>query len=366
MSDNNVTTIDKDNSQSSHSLSITAKDNLATWQVGLVLLLSILIVSWVKQVKLSEYWQQTYQETFVWEQLLQLPHWQTGQQIEPYIHADYAFDWLTQTNQQGNQQLNQTFYADVLLQRQQHAEKHAKQYAQMLEAQQRAKEPPIITQINLLPNKKVFFAGDSLMQGVAPWVMRELQSQYQIGSIDLSKQSTGLSYSSFFDWPATIEKTLQNNPDIGVLVIFLGANDPWAVPDPDKRGGKYIEFATPRWQELYSQKINRILTSAKENNVQVLWVTPPTMKRVKLNEQMKVLTDIYHQTIPKTQALVIDSNDVLIASPASYNYSDSVTVEDKIIKVRSADGIHFTTDGQKLIAKNILSYMQIPNLDTNM
>ena len=42
MSDNNVTTIDKDNSQSSHYLSITAKDNLATWQVGLVLLLSIL------------------------------------------------------------------------------------------------------------------------------------------------------------------------------------------------------------------------------------------------------------------------------------------------------------------------------------
>lgn len=59
---------------------------------------------------------------------------------------------------------------------------------------------------------KVFFAGDSLMQGVAPFVQKSLKQQYGIESANLSKQSTGLSYPSFFDWPKTIEETLKKHP----------------------------------------------------------------------------------------------------------------------------------------------------------
>ncbi len=348
----------------------TKQKHLTTWQVGLILLLSIMLVSWLKQDKLSEYWQQTYQNNVGWEQLNQIPYWQTGSILEKSIYTEGMFAWIDYFNKHGNEYVNQTFYADVLLQRQKQAEEQALQQAKLLaqqkEAERLAKEPPAVTKMVLMPNQKVFFAGDSLMQGVAPWVMRELQSKYQIHSIDLSKQSTGLSYSSFFDWPATIEKTLQENPDVGVLVVFLGANDPWDVPDPDNKGGKYIQFNSPRWQELYAQKIQRILTTAKQNNVQVLWVTPPTMKKDKLNEQMKILTDIYHNKIAKNQALVIDSRTMLVSDPATAdNFSDSLLIDEKITKVRTADGIHFTVAGQKLIAQHIMTHIQA-NLDTNL
>ena len=72
---------------------------------------------------------------------------------------------------------------------------------------------------------KVFFAGDSMMQGVAPFVERSLKKQYGIQSVNLSKQSTGLSYPKFFDWPNTIEQTLKQQTDIRLLVVFLGPND---------------------------------------------------------------------------------------------------------------------------------------------
>ncbi|HCR6473330.1 TPA: DUF459 domain-containing protein, partial [Shigella flexneri] len=68
---------------------------------------------------------------------------------------------------------------------------------------------------------KVFFAGDSMMQGVAPFVERSLKKQYGIQSVNLSKQSTGLSYPKFFDWPNTIEQTLKQQTDIRLLVVFL-------------------------------------------------------------------------------------------------------------------------------------------------
>lgn len=68
------------------------------------------------------------------------------------------------------------------------------------------------------------------MQGVAPFVQKHLKQEYGVQSVNLSKQSTGLSYPNFFDWPKTIEQTLQKEPDIRVLVVFLGPNDPWDFP----------------------------------------------------------------------------------------------------------------------------------------
>jgi len=55
------------------------------------------------------------------------------------------------------------------------------------------------------------------MQGVAPHVQKHLQQGYQIKSVNLSKQSTGLSYPGFFDWPKTIQETLASGRNIKIL-----------------------------------------------------------------------------------------------------------------------------------------------------
>jgi hypothetical protein len=64
-----------------------------------------------------------------------------------------------------------------------------------------------------------------MMQGVAPHVARALQNG-NVKSLDLSRQSTGLTYPGYFDWPTTIKNTISKER-ISVLVVFLGANDTW-------------------------------------------------------------------------------------------------------------------------------------------
>ncbi|MGC6633391.1 DUF459 domain-containing protein, partial [Escherichia coli] len=78
------------------------------------------------------------------------------------------------------------------------------------------------TDVILSPKDKVLFAGDSMMQGVAPLLKRQLQTDYNISSIDLSKQSTGLAYPKFFNWPQTIANRLASDDSIKLLVVFLG------------------------------------------------------------------------------------------------------------------------------------------------
>lgn len=373
----------KDN-KTSKRITLTDK-KINAKQAGMIMLATLLCVTWLKQDRLADYWQQTYQTGEPWATLAQMGIWQSGEKAGNALNIDGVNGGLASVGVAGNNALNQAFFAEQLAKQPSQPTKTANpqkntpavspadkadntlddtpnaqpnniatQDTQITPATTQPSTP--LTHISLSAGQKVLFAGDSMMQGVAPWVMRKLKSDYQIDSTDLSKQSTGLSYSSFFDWPATIEKTLAEQSNIKALIIYLGANDPWAVPNPANKAAKYIDFATDEWVVLYHQKMQRILDNAKSHGVQVIWITPPTMKKPKLNEQMKVLTEIMHKGIDKTQVVVIDSKPLL--SPSD-DYTDSIIIGEKTVKVRTADGIHFTTDGQKHLANHILMHIQV-------
>ena len=333
-------------------------------KITVMLLSSILLITWFKHDRLTSYWQQTYQQTDAWNALNQIPNWSLGLIPEQLLNTEPLVSQLSHINHESNTFINQVFYPKLVEQQRlleiEKAEKlaEAKRAAQ-LEAEKRERERLMIKEVTIRADQKIFFAGDSMMEGVAPWAMRELQDQYQIASIDLSKQNTGLSYSTFFDWPATIEQTILDNPDIGVLVVFLGANDPWAVPDPNNPGAKYIDFATPRWNELYAEKVNRIMQAAQSNQTQVIWMTPPLMKSQKLKEQMITLSELHRSIIPNTKALIIDSRPLLLDNPESNEYTDSILLDGSKVKVRTADGIHFTVAGQQRLADVIVSHIRV-------
>lgn len=195
---------------------------------------------------------------------------------------------------------------------------------------------------------KVFFAGDSLMQGVAPHVQKMLKNKYNIMSIDLSKQSTGLSYPKFYDWPAIIDKTLNEDSHIKLLVMFLGPNDPWDFPNP--KGGKYLKFKSPEWEAEYKQRVDRILTAAEAHHVRVIWLGLPFMKANKLNEQMLYLDGILRDAT-RNRVTYISTKYNLTAG--ADHFTDPVLINGKKTFMRTKDGIHFTIAGQKLIAELI-------------
>ena len=222
------------------------------------------------------------------------------------------------------------------------------------QAKQRQPEKPIVPQKAVLrQGDVVFFTGDSLMQGVAPFVQQSLKQQYGIASINLSKQSTGLSYPNFFDWPLTIEQTFKENPNIRLMVMFLGANDPWDFPNP--KGGAYLKFQTPEWEAEYLNRVNRILDAAKQHNAQVIWLGMPYMKKKKLDDQMRYLDKLFAAHL-KDKVFWIPTAGLL--SNGGAEYSDSVEVGGKIVRYRSKDGIHFSVEGQKLLAQAIMQKIE--------
>ncbi|WP_342624089.1 SGNH family hydrolase [Pseudomonas alkylphenolica] len=215
------------------------------------------------------------------------------------------------------------------------------------------------TVVSLAAGDEVFLVGDSLMQGVAPHLANTLRKRYQIKSVNLSRQSTGLAYPGFFNWPRTVAQTLQSSPNIRLMVIFLGPNDPWDMPQG--KGKPFLRFKSPEWESAYRERIDAILEQAREHQVQVIWVGPPNMQKPRLSSAMAYLGGLYQEQVGLHQQHYLSVNPVLGYKDDEFSY----TLQDsqgKRVKTRVDDGIHFTITGQKLIAEQILSKIAFPGL----
>lgn len=211
-------------------------------------------------------------------------------------------------------------------------------------------------QVILEPGDEVFFVGDSLMQGVAPHLANTLLKRFNIKSINLSKQSTGLAYPGFFNWPQTVHETFEAHPNIRLMVVFLGPNDPWDMPE--SRGKPFLRFKSEAWEALYRQRVQSLLEQARQYNARVIWVGPPNMNTPKLSTAMQYLREVYRSEAQQYQQFYLSANDVFGygADDFSFYMTDEAG---KKSKIRVDDGIHFTPFGQKLIANKVLSLIDV-------
>ncbi|MDU9403614.1 SGNH family hydrolase [Pseudomonas sp. zfem004] len=215
------------------------------------------------------------------------------------------------------------------------------------------------TVVSLAAGDDVLLVGDSLMQGVAPHLANSLRKRYQIRTVNLSKQSTGLAYPGFFNWPKTVAETLAHEPNIRLMVVFLGPNDPWDMPQG--KGKPFLRFKSPEWEVAYRARIDSILDQARVHNVQVLWVGPPNMEKPRLSTAMGYLSGLYQQQTALFGQHYVSANPIL--GYADDGFAATVlTPEGKRVKVRVDDGIHFTITGQKMIAAQVLSLISLPGL----
>lgn len=314
------------------------------------------LMLWIMQTSVNAYFQQTYHKQSPLVVLDQYPAWAAGAHIGETLYVQHA--GIKEAINTQNMHLIQMFNDDYAYTAhyQAYLAQKAQQEKQRLaaEAEQRVQQA-IKSQFSLTKADQVFFAGDSLMQGVAPYVQKALLENYEIKTVNLSRQSTGLSYPRFFNWPETIKNTLADNPAIKVLVVFLGPNDPWDMANPE--GGQYLKFKSPEWENLYRSRIAEIIQTAQQHGVSVMWISPPNMRKDTLNQQMIYLNYVIEDEVKKHKSLWIDSRPLL--GGRNNVYADYIQKQGQQIKVRSADGIHFSAEGQKEIARHITENLHI-------
>ncbi|HEF9721359.1 TPA: DUF459 domain-containing protein [Campylobacter coli] len=202
------------------------------------------------------------------------------------------------------------------------------------------------------------FIGDSLMQGVAIALNRDL-IDLGLKANDLSKQNTGLSYKSYFDWAKATKEAFAKNPNIKYLVVLLGANDPWDI----KKGGVYHRFGSDSWIDIYTYRVNEIINIAKQHHAKILWFEIPPVKKNELNEKIQILNKIYSEEILKNKQIFINTKLFFSVNDEFSTYIKNEN--NKSIKMRTDDGIHFTSNGAKEMSKLLLQHITIKEENAN-
>ncbi|EAK6303495.1 DUF459 domain-containing protein [Campylobacter coli] len=214
------------------------------------------------------------------------------------------------------------------------------------------------TKLEVHKGNEFLFIGDSLMQGVAIALNRDL-IDLGLKANDLSKQNTGLSYKSYFDWAKATKEAFAKNPNIKYLVVLLGANDPWDI----KKGGIYHRFGSDSWIDIYTYRVNEIINIAKQHHAKILWFEIPPVKKNELNEKIQILNKIYSEEILKNKQIFINTKLFFSVNDEFSTYIKNEN--NKSIKMRTDDGIHFTSNGAKEMSKLLLQHITIKEENAN-
>lgn len=214
------------------------------------------------------------------------------------------------------------------------------------------------TKLEVHKGDEFLFIGDSLMQGVAIALNRDL-IDLGLKANDLSKQNTGLSYKSYFDWAKATKEAFAKNPNIKYLVVLVGANDPWDI----KKGGIYHRFGSDSWIDIYTYRVNEIINIAKQHHAKILWFEIPPVKKNELNEKIQILNKIYSEEILKNKQIFINTKLFFSVNDEFSTYIKNEN--NKSIKMRTDDGIHFTSNGAKEMSKLLLQHITIKEENAN-
>lgn len=214
------------------------------------------------------------------------------------------------------------------------------------------------TKLEVHKGDEFLFIGDSLMQGIAIALNRDL-IDLGLKANDLSKQNTGLSYKSYFDWAKATKEAFAKNPNIKYLVVLLGANDPWDI----KKGGIYHRFGSDSWIDIYTYRVNEIINIAKQHHAKILWFEIPPVKKNELNEKIQILNKIYSEEILKNKQIFINTKLFFSVNDEFSTYIKNEN--NKSIKMRTDDGIHFTSNGAKEMSKLLLQHITIKEENAN-
>ena len=196
--------------------------------------------------------------------------------------------------------------------------------------------PPKVWVASKTDPVRVWVGGDSMGGELGLALGPVLEDSRVFKPITFYKESTGICRYDFFDWGRQIDTVMQTaKPQAAVMMI--GTNDTQSV----NQDGRWIPYGDPEWKRIYEKRVGDIIdTMLRGGARRVYWVGMPIMGESWRNSRMKLINKIFQkQAELRPGARYVDIWDLFTRSDGSFNPA-----------LRLSDQVHFTGDGQALLA----------------
>lgn len=162
---------------------------------------------------------------------------------------------------------------------------------------------------------------------------------------DSPSEDVGLSSAGFDAWLASLKQRLArpDHPTLGVVMI--GTND----RGPLKLDAETLEFGTPRWQAIYSARIDAVVTAFEAAKVRLIWVGLPPVRSGEASADYVRLNGLFRDRVTRGNQSFVDVWEAFLGEEGRFTPTGP-DVSGTVASLRKADGISFTRAGARKLA----------------
>lgn len=160
-----------------------------------------------------------------------------------------------------------------------------------------------------------------------------------------ARADTGLVRSDYFDWRKGVADLLASGDRITHAVMLVGANDRQSLRD----GEVSHDPLSPRWREIYAERVREIARQFQERRIPLLWVGAPPMRNERLSADLIVINAILREEVTRAGGIYIDVWEAFVDGENRFTVTGP-DVNGTPARMRTSDGVHFTRAGARKLA----------------
>jgi len=205
------------------------------------------------------------------------------------------------------------------------------------------RDDPVVPKVDVAHH--VLVMGDSLANLLADGLDDALEDRPDVEVVHKAKPDSGLVRSDFYDWRKAVSEILAGDQQVSVGVMLIGLND----RQPLREGDTVHEPLSPRWLELYRDRIDAIAEAFATRRVPLIWVGAPPMQNGRLSADLITFNELYRQRVEKAGGQYVDLWGGFVDAENRYT-ATGPDVSGQPMRLRLGDGIHFTGAGARKAA----------------
>ncbi|CAH1670124.1 conserved hypothetical protein [Hyphomicrobiales bacterium] len=205
------------------------------------------------------------------------------------------------------------------------------------------RDDPVIPKVDVAHH--IVVMGDSLANLLAGGLDDALNNRPDVEVIHKAKPDSGLVRTDFYDWPKAVSEILAGDQKISIGVMLVGLNDRQPIRD----GDTVHEALSPRWLELYRDRIDLVANAFAARRIPLIWVGAPPVQNGRLSADFVTFNELYRQRVEKAGGQYVDLWGGFVDAENRYA-ATGPDVSGQPMRLRLGDGIHFTAAGARKAA----------------
>lgn len=195
------------------------------------------------------------------------------------------------------------------------------------------------------PTAFVAVFGDNLADLLAQGLSDNLIDLPAVAVQRRGRANSGLVRADFHDWPKSIQETLTPDVKIDVALFMIGSNDRQSI----REGDTVHEPLSPRWRELYTQRIDAVIQAFAQRKTPLVWIGAPPMRIERLSTDLIAFNDLYRERVQRANAVFVDIWPGFVDEENRYS-QNGPDLSGQPARLRTGDGVHFTRAGARKAA----------------